>query len=219
MANVRIDNFSGDTITVLLNKEEAVLKEGDRVSFDSLEKGIYSLQIHRTRVPLESEDIHEVKNDGGLPFKEEKSMHTQLDLLADIKINSSKTVISVKNAVTAKDELGVNAIFSSYSLSSTGAEIENERKVFASKGIKKAFKEHHIKSALFPVGLGGLAILLIGLFALVSAISATPIDIGGTEFTLPWAVGLTAVGAGFIGYSTFCIEKTLKITKEYSKKE
>ncbi len=213
MANIRFDNFSGDTVTVIFDGNEAVVENECRTSFDLSQKATHSLRIHRTRVPFESEDSHEATNGSGLPFKEEKAMHAQLDLLTELEINASKAVVTVKSDVTAKDKMGLNVIFSAYSVSATGAKIINERKVFASASVKKSFLAHHIKNSLFPVGVGGLAIFLLGLFAIISAIDGNPINLGGKEFTLPWAVGLSAIGSVFIGYAVICIVNILKTAK------
>ncbi len=214
MANIRIDNFSGDTVTVIFDGNETVIENECRASIDSLEKGTHSLRIHRTRVPFESEDIHEADNEKWNFFKEEKAMHTQLDLLTEIELKSSKGVITVKTDITSEDKMGLNVIFSSYSVSVTGAEITKTKKVFSNTNVKKDFVSHHIKNALFPVGAGGLVIFLLGIFALFSAINGKPIDIGGREFTLPWALGLTCISAGFIGYAIICIVKVFKAAKK-----
>ena len=59
MANIRIDNFSDDTVTVILDGREQIVEDEGRVTFDSLEKGRHSLRIHRTRIPLETADYNE----------------------------------------------------------------------------------------------------------------------------------------------------------------
>ena len=52
MANLRIDNLSGDTITVFLDEKSQMVEEDGRATFDALEKGSHTLRIHRTRVPF-----------------------------------------------------------------------------------------------------------------------------------------------------------------------
>ncbi len=217
LANIRFENLSGDTVIVIFNGNELVIENEARVSVDALEKGEYSLKVHRARVPFESEDVHENKNEGGLPFKIEKSMHTQLDLLANIELNASKAVVTVKTEVTSKERFGLDVIFSSYSVAATGAKIESERKAFANESVRKSFISHHIKNVFFPVGFGGICVLILGIFACIRAVGGEPVNIGGTEFTIPWSAGLTCVGAGFLGYCALCVGEILKTARKLKK--
>ena len=218
MANVRIDNFSGDTVTVVFDGRQEILADEEHLTFDTLSKGRHSLCIHRTRLPFESADFHESENEKKPPFGEaEKSLHTQLDLVADIDLNSSKSVITVKNAVTAKEGKGIDALLSSYSLTVTGARVENEKEVFANSSVQRNFRNQHLKDLIFPVGAGGLAILLIGIFALVMHLSGNTIDLGGTKFTLPWSLVLTFVGVAINMYTGICITNIFKIFRRYER--
>lgn len=218
MANVRIDNFSGDTVTVIFDGRQEVLADEAHLTLDMLAKGRHSLCIHRTRLPYESADSHETENEKKPPFGEaEKSLHTQLDLVADIDLNSSKSVITVKNTVMAKEGKGMDAIFSSYSLTVTGARVEEEREVFANSSVQKNFRNHHLKDLIFPVGAGGLVILLIGIFTLVMHLTGNTIDLGGTKFTLPWSLGLTTVGIAINVYTGICLTNIFQTVKRYKK--
>ncbi len=218
MANMRIDNLSGDTVTVILDGRQEVVDNEGHLTFDALEKGRHTLCIHRTRLPFESASAHEKANEEKTPFgSPEKSLHTQLDLVADIELNSSKSVITVKNAVSAKEGRGLDAIFSSYSLTVTGAKVENESKIFANSSVQKNFKNNHLKNLFLPVGAGGLVILLMGIFALISHLSGNTINLGGTEFTLPWSLGLTAVGVAINIYTCICIHSILATVKIYNR--
>lgn len=216
MANIRIDNYSGDTVTVIFDGRQEIIADEAHLTFDAAEKGRHSLCIHRTRLPFESADTHETENEIKSPFGEtEKSLHTQLDLAADIDLNSSKSVITVKNTVSAKEGMGMDAIFSSYSLTVTGARIENEARAFANSSVQKKFKSRHLKNLFFPVGAGGLAILLIGLFALVMHLTGNTVNVGGTEFTLPWSLALSAVGIAINVYTGLCLKNILDTVKKY----
>ena len=215
MANIRIDNLSSDTVTVFLDGNEDVIDEGSRVTFDSLEKGFHTLRIHRTRVPYENSSTDKSAEENTFPFgSTEKSLHTQLDYVAELELNSSKAVLTVKNEITSAEGKGLDAIFSSYSISSTGAKTENERKVFANPKIKKIFIVHHIKNAVFPTGICSVAVFGAGIVSLICALNGKPIDIGGTIFTLPWAIALSTVASAFVGYSVYSIFKILKKVKE-----
>lgn len=218
MANIRIDNYSGDTVTIILDEKQEVVADNERLTFDALQKGRHSLCIHRTRLPFESADTHEKQNETPLPFGEtEKSMHTQLDLMADIELDSSKSVIAVKNTVSSKEGMGLDTIFSSYSLSVTGARVENEKKIFANSSVQKNFTKQHLTNLLFPVGAGGLAILFVGLFALIMHLTGNTVNVGGTQFTLAWSLGLTAVGLSFNVYSGICLRNIIKTAERYKR--
>lgn len=218
MANIRIDNLSSDTVTVFLDGKEAMIEDESKFTFDSLEKGIHTLRIHRTRVPYESGKVS-AEEDLQTPFgSTEKSLHTQLDYIAEIDLNSSKAVLTVKSEITSAEGKGLDAIFVSYSVTPTGATVRNRHKVFANTNIEKTFRSHHIRSALFPTGVCSLAVFIISIVSLICAVNGQPIDIGGTKFTLPWAIALLTVGAGFVGYSVFCIFKIFKKAKEFKER-
>ncbi len=219
LANIRIDNLSGDTVTVFLDGNPQTVEEDSRVTFDSLEKGEHTLRIHRTRVPLETASL---QNEQEKSFEEQmtgknKSLHTPLDYVTEIDLNSSKAVVTVKSDITAKEGKGLDVIFASYSVTATGAKAESGYKTFANSAVKKSFVSHNIKNALFPTGICGIIVLLLAIVSLVCAIAGKPIDLGGTVFTLPWASGLTAVSVAVCGYAVFCIINVIKTTIALSK--
>lgn len=219
LANIRIDNLSGDTITVFLDGNPQTVEEDGRVTFDSLEKGTHTLRIHRTRVPLETASL---QNEQEKSFQEQmegknKSLHTPLDYVTELDLNSSKAVITVKADITAEDGKGLDVIFASYSVTATGAKAESGYKTFANSAVKKSFVSHNIKNTLFPTGLCGIIIFFLAIVSLVCAIAGKPIDLGGTVFTLPWASGLTAVSVAVCGYAMFCILNVIKTAKSFSK--
>lgn len=215
LAKIRIDNFSGDTVTVFFDEDSKTVDEDENVTFDSLEKGTHRLRIHRTRVPLETETEHEARNKSLTEELQgqDKSLHIPLDLEAMLRLDSSKSVITVKSDITAKEGRGLDVIFASYSLSVTGAKTETEKKSFASSAVKKRFLSHHLKSMFFPIGLGGAIIFIVALVSLFFAITGNPINIGGTVFTLPWALALTAVAMAIGVYFAVCIANILKTAK------
>ena len=219
LANIIIDNLSGDTVTVFLDGNPQTVEEDSRVTFDSLEKGEHTLRIHRTRVPLETASL---QNEQEKSFEEQmtgknKSLHTPLDYVTEIDLNSSKAVVTVKSDITAKEGKGLDVIYASYSVTATGAKAKSGYKAFANSAVKKSFVSHNIKNALFPTGICGIIVLLLAIVSLVCAIAGKPIDLGGTVFTLPWASGLTAVSVAVCGYAVFCIINVIKTAKDLSK--
>ena len=220
MANLRIDNLSGDTITVCFCGKEYTVADEEKVTVDAVEKGVHEMRVHRTRVPMETADSHEA---GQLDIKEkaeksERSLHTQLDAVFDVNINASKTVVTVRTKVRAKEKVGIDVIFSGYSIETSGGKVENFGLVFANKNVRKNFMNNQIKEALLPVGLGGIILFIMGIFALRGNITGNPINLGGRIFTLPWSIVLAAVGLGFIGYSLYVIIYSMKIAKHFDEK-
>ena len=220
MANLRIDNLSGDTVTVLFCGKEYTVADEEKVTVEAVEKGVHEMRVHRTRVPMETADSHEAEQ---LDIKEkaeksERSLHTQLDAVFDVNINASKTVVTVRTKVKAKETVGIDVIFSGYSVETSGGKVENFRLIFANKNVKKRFINNQLKEALLPIGLGGIILLVMGIFALRGNITGNPINIGGRIFSLPWSIGLTAVGLGFEGYALYVIIYSLKIAKQFDEK-
>lgn len=217
MANLRIDNLSGDTITVFFDGKTYTVSEDEKLPVDAVEKGRHTVRIHRSRVPYETEDYNESGHTdiADKIQKQEKSLHTQTDGIFEIDINSSKAVLTVNPEFIAKDKMGMDVIFSGYSLTVTGAKVESKKAVFANKKIRKKFILHHIKEAFLPVGGGGILLFLMGLIALSSNFAGKTINIGGHDFTYPWSIALTAVGFGFICYCAAVMFNTLTTAKKY----
>lgn len=215
LSNLRIDNNSGDTVTVLFNNGTYTVPDEEKFYIENVEKGEYEIRIHRTRIPLESADYHENSNGDFVEKmqKTEKSLHCQLDGVFKITVNSSKTVVNVETKVTAEEKLGLDVIFSGYSISATGGKVENESKKFASRSVEKNFVKHHIKEAFLPVGLGGIFLLITSFFALYGDFTGNPLTIGGTKFILPFSLCLTAVALGFTVYTVIVIINILRTAK------
>lgn len=219
MANIRIDNLSGDTVTVFVDAEQQIVEEDGRVTFDSLEKGNHILRIHRTRVPLETAFLQNAQEKS---FEEQisgnnKSLHSPLDYVTTLDLNSSKAVVTVSSDITALEGNGLDVIFASYTVTTTGAKVEKGYKTFANSSVKKNFISHNIKNTLFPTGICGIIILFLAMVSLVFAVAGNPINLGGTVFTLPWASGLTAVAIAICAYVIFCITNVIKTAKKFSK--
>lgn len=209
--------MSGDTVTVSVDGKEYVIGDEEKFYIDAVEKGSRRLCIHRTRVPQETADSHE-KNNADISEKfgeNEKSFYAQLDTVFDMDVNSSKAVITVHSNARLNDRPGMDVVFSGYSVTVSGGKIENERQVFANKKIKKGFISHHLKEALIPVGLIGLILLFMSIFALHGNIVGKELTIGGTKFTYPWSIGLAAVSAGLLIYTAVTVANIFLTAKKY----
>ena len=219
MANVRIDNFSGDTVICFFNGREYTLADEERVTVDAAEKGEYELRVHRGRIPMETEDVHETQN---MDISErmqnsEKSLHTQLDGIFKVEINSTKAVLTVNTKVRAKEKSGLDVLYSGYSLEVTGAKTDGGRQVFANEGIRKGFIRHQLKEAFVPAGFVSIFLLILGSIALHANIIGKTVNIGGRDFTYPWSIGLMALALGFAGYTAYVIIYSLTEAKKYKK--
>lgn len=212
MASIRFENFTGDTVIVCFKDNKYTLQDEERVTVEAVEKGQHEIRVHRARVPMESEDFHEVDTTDFKMKTEraEQSQHVQLDGVFVVNINAAKSIVSIKTKVRAKEKFGIDAIFSGYSVEVSGAKVENERQVFPNKKMRKRFVVHQVKDAFLPVGGGGIFLLILGFIALRANILGKAVNIGGREFSYPWSIGLLAVGLGFIGYTIFMIVNIIK---------
>lgn len=217
MAGVRIDNMSDDSITIHFNSQEYVLADEESVTVSGIEKGKYILRVHRTRVPRVTADTH---NNTEKVFSintdsVDQSVHTQLDGIFEIEINSVKAVITVRKDILAVEKFVTDALFSGYSLNVTGAKELSKSKSFANDAVKKKFIKHQLKNAFLPIGIGGIVFLLLGIMALVSNLSGKTMEFSSHEFTMPWAIGLLAVGLACFVYVAVVIIKTVTTVRKF----
>ena len=220
MPSIRIDNYSGDMITVFVDGKSYDIQDNEKQYTEQLEKGKHEICVHRTRIPMESTDYHESNNDSFSEKiqKNDKSLHSQLDGIFYVKTESSKMVITVNNKASLNDRLGLDVLFSGYSVTVTGGKIESEKHVFSNSSIKKGFLKYHLKEAFFPVGIGGLIIFIMGLYGLNGNIMGKTMNFGGTEFTYPLSIGVSIVGLGFIVYTIIVVINIIKTYKKYDNK-
>ena len=212
--------MSDDSITVHFNSQEYVLADEESVTVSGIEKGKYTLRIHRTRVPKETADAHStdnseftITNDGA-----DRSVHTQLDGIFEVDINSAKAVLTVHKDILAVEKLCTDALFSGYSLSVTGSKVISSDKCFANGSVKKKFVMHQLKNAFLPIGAGGVVFFVLGILALISNLSGKAMEFSSHEFTMPWAIGLLAVGLACFVYVALVIIKTVTTIKKFADK-
>lgn len=212
MANIRFENFTGDTVIVCFKDNRFTLQDEERVTIEAVEKGQHKIRVHRARIPMETEDFHEVNTTDfkAKTERSERSQHVQLDGEFIVNVNAAKSVVSIKTKVKAKEKFGIDAIFSGYSVEVSGAKLESERQIFPNKNTRKRFITHQLKEAFLPVGGGGIFLLILGIIALRANILGKSVNIGGQEFSYPWTIGLLAVALGFIGYTVFIIVNIIK---------
>lgn len=217
MANIRFDNFTDDAVTVFLDGEKYDIADGERVTAEMVEKGSHQIRVHRSRIPMESEDIH--KTDAtdfeGNFRREEQSLHTQLDGVFTVEINSAKAVVTLKTKVREDSRLGMDTLFSGYEILTSGAKVTDSKEIFAGKSVKKKYVSHQLREAFLPVGFIGIALLFMGLAALTANLKGGTVNLGGMDLKLPLTIILLAVSVGMIGYSIFVIVRSLKVAKKF----
>ena len=220
MANIRIDNFSGDTINIIFNGKTYTVQDEEKLTIEAVEKGLHEITVHRTRVPMESPDFHENEN-AGLAEKVQKgdnNQHVQLDSIFTVNINASKAVLTVETKVSLKNKFGMDALFSGYSVNVSGAKLEAQRDTFSNSSVRKKFLQHHIKEAMLPVGIIGIILLFVGILAIYGNIINNLIVFGETKLTYPWSIGLTAVALGFCIYTVISLVNIFRTAKIYDEK-
>lgn len=216
MAGIRITNRSGDDVTVTLCGETVSLSADASYTFDRLTEKEYSLSVHRSRIPLETVSRDETDKD---VFEKsagaEKSVHVPLDSAFLITLISSKAALCLDPDISGKEGPFLDALFSGYRLSGTGAETKKTGDCFASKRIKRKFFLHQLKNVFMPVGLIAVFLLICGIAAAASVARGKPVELGGAEAT-PLRAGLV-LSAGVAGtvYVAAALINALRYLKKY----
>lgn len=208
MPSLRIDNMSGDTVTVFIDGERCCVCEDEKFTVENIEKGTHALTIHRTRIPQD-------RTDSSQPLKEEKTECYQLDGIFEINVSSGKCVVAVKQKITAHNKTGLNAIFSGYDVELSGGSLVKSNEKFANSETSKRFSSNQLKEAFIPVGIGALIFLVITVYALYGLISGAPVKISDRTMTLPWTAGSTAVTLGCFVYIIYVMIKSKLIKNKY----
>ena len=137
MANIRIDNASGDMLNVRFGGNEYSLPEDESLTIQNAQKGRHKLTVSKSR-RIGRNDEYSESDMPKLPSDDE-SQYILLDSEFEIETNSSKAVLTVKNKPTLVEKVGVDALFSGCELEVTGGSIVNSRQAFADKKIRQDF--------------------------------------------------------------------------------
>lgn len=213
MANIRIDNASGDMLNVRLGGNEYPLPEDESLTIQSAQKGRHKLTVSKSR-RIGRNDEHSESEAPKLPSDDE-SQYILLDSEFEIETNSSKAVLTVKNKPTLVEKVGVDALFSGCDIEISGGKMIGSRYSFAGQGEKKKFMKKQLKNAFFPIGIGIVIFTVLVIIALAANISGNPITLGGRKFTYPWTFGLAGIDLVFIGYFSFMLRNILTAAKKY----
>ncbi len=218
MPVIKICNKSDDDIIITIDGTEKIICDNESVTLENQSKGEHTLNVHRKRIPKETIDINNAPK--GLEIlknqDEKPGSHIQLDLNAVFNSAASKCTVEITQKIKGVESYFEDVIFAGYSVQITGGKSVSEKDCFADKKIEKAFFSQQLKNALFPVGLIGIIILLLG--ALLSVFYFADInfivkgkDVGPLRCLLLFAAGVLATG-----YFCVNIYKIKKRCKEYS---
>ena len=213
MANIRIDNASGDLLNIRLDGNEYSLPEDESLTIQNAQKGRHMLTVSKSR-RIGRNDEHSESDVPKLPSDDE-SQYILLDSEFEIETNSSKAVLTVRNKPTLVEKVGVDALFSGCDIEISGGKTIGLRQSFAGQGEKKKFMKKQLKNAFFPIGIGIVIFTVLVIIALAANISGNPITLGGRKFTYPWTFGLAGIDLVFIGYFSFMLRNILTAAKKY----
>lgn len=216
MANIRIDNASGDALRIELDGEEYFIPEDENINVSEFEKGSHGFTVYCVERNESAEEQHgEKENYVQKLSRGEKSQYVRLKGCFGINVISSKSVWTVKKKPLLIEKTGVDALFSGYELEITGGSITESRPCFADKKVRKAFLKKQLAEAFFPIGIGILILSILIINALLANIHGNPVTFGGRKFTYPWTFGLLAIDIGFIGYFTAMLVNIFLTDKRY----
>ena len=164
MPTIKIENKSDDDIIICFEGEEKELADGESVFFENRQKGVYSVRVHRKRVPRETVIASEAPQglEAAKAADEKPGSHVQLDSVIEFEVNSSKAAVTVIQDIKGVETLHEDVIFVGYRAELAGAKAVSKKDYFANSGIKRMYISQQIKSAFLPVGLVGILIFLVG---------------------------------------------------------
>lgn len=222
MPTVRIDNLSNDSLIAELYGESYVVAENEKVSVQNVDKGETTLRIRRGRTPIETQGRAEDSSDPADFIKgrekNDSGEYFVFDGVFDIDFDSSKSVVTVRREALEMKGLGIDALASGFKIETSGARLLASRREFASERVRKRFISHHVGSALMPVGLGGLLLLFIGLYAFISTLGGREINLGGSVAPLPLTIAVAAIGAASVIYTIIVIVKVIVTANKLKQK-
>ncbi|MCQ2472138.1 MAG: hypothetical protein MJ147_08890 [Clostridia bacterium] len=212
MPTIKVENRSDDDIIITLDGEEKELADGESVHFENKSKGDYKIRIHRKRVPRETVLASEAPQ--GLEALKENDAkpgsHIQLDCVLDFCVNSSKATVAVVQDIKGIETLHEDVIFAGYTAELAGAKLNSKNDFFASEKIRKTYLFQQLKGAFLPVGLAGIAVMIIGLIFSIMNMSGAKVHFLTSDVSLNRS--LLLLGGGVI-VTIYFIINVIKIMK------
>lgn len=213
---IKIENRSNDDIIISFMGQSIELADGEDASFENGDKGTYCLDVQRKRIPRESPEEKTKKKFSIYEEDSKPASHVQLKSSVEFETISSKSVITIEENADLIDTLHEDVLFAGYKAAVSGAKILSKKDSFANDEVKKAYVSKQIKGAVFPVGLVGIAITIVGLYCLVSALNGNLIKIFENEVTKSSAVLVSVGGVAVVGVFVSNMIKIFKRVKELS---
>lgn len=208
---IKIENRTEDDIIVTVFDQEVEISNGEDAVFES--DGRFTLVVKRKRIPEMTKAAKKK-----LPIYEEDATpasHIQLRGEFEIEPISSKTVVTLTSTARLFDTLHEDAIFVGYKAEISGGKIVSYKETFSNEKIKKEYKSKQITGAVFPIGLVGAVLLIIGVYCVISALGGKAVNFLGNEIDIVYSVLVAAAGALVTGVFVSNIIKILKRIKEY----
>ena len=174
---IKIENRTNDDVIITIFGKEVELADGEDASFENA--GSFKLVVKRKRVP---EMFKPAKKK--FPIYEEDatpSSHIQLRGEFEFEPISSKSVVTLISTAKLYDTLHEDAIFVGYKAEVAGCRVVGYKEVFADESTEKQYKSKQLKSAVFPVGIVGPGLILLGIYCLIFAYGGNPINFFGNK--------------------------------------
>ena len=209
---IKIENRTNDDVIISIFGQEVELLDGEDVSFEK--DGNFSLVVKRKRIP---EMFKPAKKK--FPIYEEDatpSSHIQLRGEFEFEPISSKSVVTLTPTARLFDTLHEDAIFVGYKAEVAGCKVVGYKEVFADKSTEKQYKSKQLKSAVFPVGLVGPGLILLGIYCMIFAYGGNPVNFFGNKIDMLYAGTMTAAGVLVTGVFISNVIKIFKRVKEYT---
>ncbi len=214
--SVKFENRTNDDIIISFQNQQKTISVGDDFSFEAVEGKDFILKVERKRIPTEytqpkAKKKFSIYEDGDKP-----ASHVQLKSEFELEAISTHVVITVEESVSLFDTLHEDVLFSAYKLSFLGAKQKSQKDYFANEQVKRSYITTQVKSAVFPVGLVGIIVAVIGLYCLINALNGNLIKIFQNEVSNMSAGVLTVGGIAVTGVFVSNIIKIFKRVKALS---
>lgn len=214
MANIRIDNATGDTLSITLDGRKIIVRVDESITVSAVEKGLHDLTVLRAARSALVDNSQSDELQRKLS-SENQSQYVRLCGKFKIDVNSSKSVWTIKNKSVLIEKNGVDALFSGCEIEIGGGKIKDYKLVFADRKAKNSFVKTQLRSAFFPIGIGIILFSVLVVISFVANLAGNPITLGDRKFTYPWVGGLAAIDAVFIVYFAIMIANIFSAAKRF----
>ena len=212
---VEIKNKSGDIVIVSFFGSEIEIENEACVNIETSEKS-GSITVIRKRIPQEFTEEKQRKKFSIYEDESKPACRVQLKLTAQIELDADDAVIEIQEKVSVADTLHEDVLFAGYDLTADGGTVKFKKDSFANADVKKEYLSKQIKSTVFPVGIIGVAVTVVGLYCLISAMGGDLVKIFDNEVTKSSGALVLLGGAAVFGVFVSNMIKIFKRSKELS---